>query len=512
MLKSLILSVVLSALVLLGGVAAYAENSFNISGNVCDSGAIYSGCSPISGVTMTLSTGGTTTTAINGNYSSTVSSGWSGTVTPSKSGWSFTPASKSYTNVTTNQYQNYTGSMVYLYISGYVRASDGTAISHAVMTLSTGGTATTDSSGKYSFTLSSGWSGTVTPSKSGYTFTPTNKSYTNLSADQADQNYTGSTPPYTIAGNVCEPGIFFSCSSVSGVTMTLSTGGITSTDNDGNYSFTVNPGWSGTVTPSKIGYTSFTPTSESYSNVTATQHNQNYRGSTWVYISGYVKASDSTAISPVTITLSTGSYITTDSSGHYSVSVSYGWSGTVTQSKSGYTFTPTSKSYTNVTADQADQNYTGSTIPYTIAGNVWDLSGFFGTRGSISGVTMTLSTGGTTTTDSSGNYSFKVSAGWSGTVTSSKSGYTFTPTSKSYTNVTATQHNQDYMATESTASPGDVNGSGGTPDLTDAILALQILAGLNPSNVFVSADVNSNNKIGLEEVIYILQKVSGLRP
>ncbi len=511
MLKSLILSVVLSALVLLGGVAT-AENSFNISGNVCDSGAIYSGCSPISGVTMTLSTGGTTTTAINGNYSSTVSSGWSGTVTPSKSGWSFTPASKSYTNVTTNQYQNYTGSMVYLYISGYVRASDGTAISHAVMTLSTGGTATTDSSGKYSFTLSSGWSGTVTPSKSGYTFTPTNKSYTNLSADQADQNYSGSTPPYTIAGNVCEPGIFFSCSSVSGVTMTLSTGGITSTDSDGNYSFTVSPGWSGTVTPSKIGYTSFTPTSESYSNVTATQHNQNYRGSTWVYISGYVKASDSTAISPVTITLSTGSYITTDSSGHYSVSVSYGWSGTVTQSKSGYTFTPTSKSYTNVTADQADQNYTGSTIPYTIAGNVWDLSGFFGTRGSISGVTMTLSTGGTTTTDSSGNYSFTVSAGWSGTVTSSKSGYTFTPTSKSYTNVTATQHNQDYMATESTASPGDVNGSGGTPDLTDAILALQILAGLNPSNVFVSADVNSNNKIGLEEVIYILQKVSGLRP
>jgi len=61
------------------------------------------------------------------------------------------------------------------------------------------------------------------------------------------------------------------------------------------------------------------------------------------------------------------------------------------------------------------------------------------------------------------------------------------------------------------ASPGDVNGSGGTPDLADAIVALRVIAGLNPPNVFTSADVNSDNKISLEEVIYILQKVAGLR-
>jgi hypothetical protein len=58
---------------------------------------------------------------------------------------------------------------------------------------------------------------------------------------------------------------------------------------------------------------------------------------------------------------------------------------------------------------------------------------------------------------------------------------------------------------------GDVNGSGGEPDLADAIVALQVVAGLNPPNVFASADVNNDNKIGLEEVIYILQKLSGLR-
>ena len=50
-------------------------------------------------------------------------------------------------------------------------------------------TATADASGLYSFSVTSGWSGTVTPSKSGYTFTPSTKSYSNVTANQASQNY-----------------------------------------------------------------------------------------------------------------------------------------------------------------------------------------------------------------------------------------------------------------------------------------------------------------------------------
>jgi len=65
-------------------------------------------------------------------------------------------------------------------------------------------------------------------------------------------------------------------------------------------------------------------------------------------------------------------------------------------------------------------------------------------------------------------------------------------------------------ASGSTGTPGDVNGLGSV-DLTDAIAGLQVLAGLSPPNVKVGADVNGNNKIGLEEVIYILQKAAGLR-
>ncbi len=52
--------------------------------------------------------------------------------------------------------------------------------------------------------------------------------------------------------------------------------------------------------------------------------------------------------------------------------------------------------------------------------------------------------------------------------------------------------------------------------LVDAILALQVLAGMNPASIVSNysscgADVNGDGNIGLEEVVYILQKVSGYR-
>jgi len=48
--------------------------------------------------------------------------------------------------------------------------------------------------------------------------------------------------------------------------------------------------------------------------------------------------------------------------------------------------------------------------------------------------------------------------------------------------------------------------------LADTILVLQVMSGIEPSpTVYKEADVNEDNQIGLEEVIYILQNVSGLR-
>jgi len=91
---------------------------------------------------------------------------------------------------------------------------------------------------------------------------------------------------------------------------------------------------------------------------------------------------------------------TADSGGNYSLTVSSGWSGTVTPSKTGYTFSTASKDYTNVTANQTAQDYTATAITYVISGSA-----------GIAGATLSYTDGTakTATTDVSGNYTFTVS-------------------------------------------------------------------------------------------------------
>jgi hypothetical protein len=56
----------------------------------------------------------------------------------------------------------------------------------------TGGVSCTTSgaTGSYACTVPQGWSGTITPSLSGYTFTPLSRSYSSVAANQTAQNYT----------------------------------------------------------------------------------------------------------------------------------------------------------------------------------------------------------------------------------------------------------------------------------------------------------------------------------
>ncbi len=65
------------------------------------------------------------------------------------------------------------------------------------------------------------------------------------------------------------------------------------------------------------------------------------------------------------------------------------------------------------------------------------------------------------------------------------------------------------VRTAISGSKGDLNGSGDV-DLEDAILALQVAAGISVFPVNLQADVNADGKIGLEESIYALRKSAGL--
>lgn len=126
------------------------------------------------------------------------------------------------------------------------------------------GTVTTNSLGQYSGTVYIGQNLTVTPELVGYVFTPANRPYTGIAGDMPNQDFTAAlVPTYTISGRVA----LADDTGIANVAMTGFPGTVT-TNAAGEYSTTVNEGWSGTVTPTRIGY-SFTPTSNTYTNVTA---------------------------------------------------------------------------------------------------------------------------------------------------------------------------------------------------------------------------------------------------
>ena len=150
-------------------------------------------------------------------------------------------------------------------------------------------------------------------------------------------------------------------------------GGSDITDVNGYYEVLVDYNWSGKIIPSKYAY-AFEPNSLTYTNVTADIANQNYVGMLLTYkITGYIKNLCEVPIKSVYVEPNNGgSSYTTDVNGYYEVWVDYNWSGTVTPSKADYTFEPTSRAYTNVLADQTDQNYAAT--------NIYDLdcSGYIG--------------------------------------------------------------------------------------------------------------------------------------
>ena len=243
---------------------------YSISGRVADPGG-----NGMGGVLLNLtgSLKATGATDANGNYSfQNLKPGGSYTVVPIKPGVNFTPTSRSFSNINSDQIGDFTGTAPAVRVSGRVLNANSGAVSGVTVTLSGSqtGSVLSDSGGNYSFpNLPAGGTYTVTPSRGTDKFVPSTRTFANVFSDQS----TNFTLVYDISGRVTDG----SGNGVAAVTMTLSgaQSATVQTDANGNYLFADLPAaGSYTVVPSKtdpiLTYV-FTPPSQTVSSLSANQ-------------------------------------------------------------------------------------------------------------------------------------------------------------------------------------------------------------------------------------------------
>ncbi len=418
-----------------------------------------------------------------GAYSFLVSYNWSGTVIPTKTGYTFAPVSKTYTNVLSNRSgENYTATAITFTISGNAGAA-GVMLSY---TDGTAKTATADGAGLYSLVVSYGWTGTVTPSLTNYTFSPASRSYSGVVTSRSTENYTASYidsyEPDNVAGQakvitdgVAQVHSITPAGDVDWVKFTLSAASTVTLETSG-------PAGGDTIMSLYASSNLSVPITMNDDKNAAAGNLYSYieyacpaalsAGTYYVKVVAFsasaqmnlynlafnttrtctISGNAGIAAAVLSYTDGTAKTATADGAGNYAFQVPYNWSGMVIPAKLGYVFTPASRSYTNVTATRSGENYSVAGITYTISGN----TGVGGTTLSYTDVTAK-----TATADGNGAYAFQVSENWSGTVTPSKVGYTFAPTSRTYTTVAANHSGENYTPTAITYTISGNAGVGG---------------------------------------------------
>lgn len=321
---------------------------------------------------------------------------------------------------------------------------------------------TSDASGNYAVANLAAGSYTVTPSKSGCTFSPSSSSVTITSANVTGVNFTATctTPTYTISGNA----------GTSGATVTAGSASTTS-DASGNYSMSGFASGTYTVTPSKTGCT-FSPSSTSVT-ITSANATANFTASCG---SGDTQLTSGVAVSGQSVAQGAWKY--------YYITVPAG--------ATNVTFATTNATgdvdiYTQLNAKPTASSYVCR--PYTASGNetcsannpasgTWWLgvygyaAGGYTVTGTVTMPTATYSISGnagtsgatvsagsaSATSDASGNYSIGGLANGTYTVTASKSGCTFSPTSLSVTVNGANVGSQNFTASCNTTTTLFSNG------------------------------------------------------
>ena len=339
---------------------AAALKRFTISGRVANGAGV-----AIQGVTLALSgsqtaTATATTDSNRQLLSSQVSARAAATsVTPSKTDHTFSPASRTFPALGSDQTGNFTATPGTHAIRGRVTGAGGGALAGATLTLSgsKSATATSDANGEYSFTLlPSDGTYTVTATKPDYAFTPPIQTFAQPTTDKT-ANFAGALVNYTISGRVTD----INNAGMQGVTVALtgSQTATTTTDADGSYSFpSLASDGTYTVTPSLPNFT-FTPASKTFAGLDADSFAGFTGGLARFRVGGRVTEKGA-GVAGVAVDLA-GSHpllgpdsrrVLTDANGAYSFDVTSGGTYFITPSKANYTFSPSSQGFDSIDGDR----------------------------------------------------------------------------------------------------------------------------------------------------------------
>lgn len=236
------------------------------------------------GVSISFSNGGPTAiTGANGAYSGQLPMNYSGVATPRGDG-QFTPASRNYVNLQSDQIgQDYTFESSLslprsVRISGKIRNWNREPVGGVLLTTTTGTGGQSDASGSYEISVDSSFVGTITPIKEGYDFLPSSRAYTLPSFDLPWEDFVAiekseSITTLRISGFVRR----ISGDPISGAILSIGNDAKALSDSTGNYLLPVPVGFTGSVTASHASF-SFSTGVRAYENLQGDQLGQDFTG------------------------------------------------------------------------------------------------------------------------------------------------------------------------------------------------------------------------------------------
>ncbi|OGS21519.1 MAG: hypothetical protein A2252_00065 [Elusimicrobia bacterium RIFOXYA2_FULL_39_19] len=251
---------------------------------------------------------------------------------------------------------------------------------------------------------------------------------------------------YSVSGSVTD-----GSNGITGVTVDLGglSNGSAATSGSGAFSFSSLSTGTYVITPKKTNWV-FTPQSSTIT-VTTDLTNQNFTGVNIASqaISGYIKSSSSIPIAGVSVALSgqASSTTVTDGNGYYRFTELLIGTYTIIPSKTDFSFSPSTLTFSPLTVVSQNQNftgtYTGSTPLYAIIGTIQTSTGT-----ALAGVSLVLSGSANiaAATDSSGQYIFSFLSAGNYVVTPSLPNWAFNPVERTYTALGADSTAQNYTA------------------------------------------------------------------